>query len=123
MYIIPIIQYNVCNFAPVKVAAKSKDFCSLSRDQISRLISSDKLLVSSEGEVYKAVVRTKKLIFTEFLSSDLSGELGGSRPTRPCQHPSCSSPARPLPSDVHGRGGAELALSPRQEEQESRHCS
>jgi len=39
-----------------QVAAKSKDFCSLSRDQISRLISSDKLLVSSEGEVYKAVV-------------------------------------------------------------------
>ena len=39
-----------------QVAVKSKDFCSLSRDQISRLISSDKLLVSSEGEVYKAVV-------------------------------------------------------------------
>ena len=38
------------------MAVKSKDFCSLSRDQISRLISSDKLLVSSEGEVYKAVV-------------------------------------------------------------------
>ena len=39
-----------------QVAVKSKDFCALSRDQISRLISSDKLLVSSEGEVYKAVV-------------------------------------------------------------------
>ena len=40
----------------LQVAVKSKDFCSLSRDQISRLISSEKLLVSSEGEVYKAVV-------------------------------------------------------------------
>ena len=39
-----------------QVAVKSKDFCALSRDPISRLISSDKLLVSSEGEVYKAVV-------------------------------------------------------------------
>ena len=39
-----------------QVAVKSKDFCALSRDQISRLISSEKLLVSSEGEVYKAVV-------------------------------------------------------------------
>ena len=39
-----------------QVAVKSKDFCSLSRDQIARLISSEKLLVSSEGEVYKAVV-------------------------------------------------------------------
>ena len=40
----------------LQVAVKSKDFCSLSRDQIARLISSEKLLVSSEGEVYKAVV-------------------------------------------------------------------
>ena len=39
-----------------QVAVKSKDFPSLSREQISRLISSDKLLVSSEREVYKAVV-------------------------------------------------------------------
>ena len=38
------------------MAVKSKDFSSLSREQISRLISSSKLLVSSEGEVYKAVV-------------------------------------------------------------------
>ena len=43
-------------FVSLQVAVKSKDFCSLSRDQIARLISSEKLLVSSEGEVYKAVV-------------------------------------------------------------------
>ena len=43
-------------YISLQVAVKSKDFCSLSRDQIARLISSEKLLVSSEGEVYKAVV-------------------------------------------------------------------
>jgi hypothetical protein len=40
----------------VQVAAKSKEFCLLSREQILSLISSSRLLVSSEGAVYKAVV-------------------------------------------------------------------
>ena len=39
-----------------QVAAKSKDFVELSKEQISKLISCEKLLVSSEGAVYKAVV-------------------------------------------------------------------
>ena len=40
----------------VQVAAKSKEFCLLSREQLLSLISSSRLLVSSEGAVYKAVV-------------------------------------------------------------------
>lgn len=39
-----------------QVAAKSKEFSQLSRDQILSIISSPRLLVPSEGAVYKAVV-------------------------------------------------------------------
>ena len=39
-----------------QVAAKSKEFSQLSREQILSLISSPRLLVPSEGAVYKAVV-------------------------------------------------------------------
>ena len=49
------------------------------------------------------------------------GELGGSRAPQPRLHPARAAAARPLPPDVHGRGGAELQVAPRQEEQESRH--
>ena len=67
-----ILTVNRDNIVQVymQVAAKSKDFCSLSRDQISRLISSEKLLVSSEGEVYKAVVSIESNCIMYFPESD-----------------------------------------------------
>lgn len=61
-----------------QVAVKSKDFCSLSRDQISRLISSDKLLVSSEGEV-RTIVTISEIWELYFVLQviESNGLLGG----------------------------------------------
>ena len=39
-----------------QVVRKAKDFVHLSKDQLLRIISSDRLLISSEGTVYKAVI-------------------------------------------------------------------
>ena len=39
-----------------QVVRKSKDFVNLSKDQLLRIISSDRLLISTEGTVYKAVI-------------------------------------------------------------------
>ena len=63
-----------------QVAVKSKDFCSLSRDQISRLISSDKLLVSSEGEV-RTIVTISEIweLFFRTASYRIQWAAGGSK--------------------------------------------
>ena len=63
-----------------QVAVKSKDFCSLSRDQISRLISSDKLLVSSEGEV-RTIVTISEIWELYFVLQVIESNrlLGGSK--------------------------------------------
>ena len=84
----------------VQVAAKSKEFCLLSREQLLSLISSSRLLVSSEGAVYKAVVGKhnlhqrssvgpkQRIIFTVFCRRTNKpppeeGEGGGSPTPRP----------------------------------------
>ena len=47
---------GVYTYIYFQVADKSKEFSLLSREQILCLISSPRLLVTSEGAVYKAVV-------------------------------------------------------------------
>ena len=51
------------------------------------------------------------------------GQLGGARSQEQSQHFASSPTTRPLPSHVHGRGGAKLKVTFSQEKQESRHSS